>query len=281
MTRGMRTGTDVSLPGGRTLRVYDTGGEGGPAIFWHHGTPNTGAPPEPLFDAAARHGVRWVSYDRPGYGGSSPEPGRAMASAAGCTAAVADALGIGRFAVLGHSSGGPHALACAALLPDRVLAVASVSGLAPFGADGLNWFGGMAAAGEASLRAALAGREAKERYEASAEFDPETFTPADHAALSGPWSWFGEIVASAVATDRGGMVDDELANVAPWGFDPAGITAPVLVLHGEDDRVVPVSHAAWVAGRCPSAELRTHPGEGHISVLRHGAAALDWLAGRA
>src|SRR5215207_11510220 len=172
---------DLDRGDGRTLHAYDTGadGDGRLAVFWHHGTPNIGAPPAPLFPAAARLGLRWVSYDRPGYGGSTPCPGRDVASAAADTSAVADFLGIDRFAVMGHSGGGPHALACGALLPDRVVAVVSVSPSAPFRAEGLDWFAGMAASGMASLRAAVDGREAKLRYETSgAAYDPE-FTPAD------------------------------------------------------------------------------------------------------
>jgi pimeloyl-ACP methyl ester carboxylesterase len=113
------TETDLTLGDGRTLHTYDTGADdaaGRLALFWHHGTPNIGAPPEPLFPAADRLGIRWVSYDRPGYGGSTPYPERNVASAAVDASAVADALGIERFAVMGHSGGGPHALACGALL---------------------------------------------------------------------------------------------------------------------------------------------------------------------
>ncbi|MEU3063867.1 alpha/beta hydrolase [Streptomyces subrutilus] len=272
--------TDLELGDGRVLHVYDTGHgprEDGPAVFWHHGTPNTGAPPAPLLPAARRLGVRWVSYDRPGYGGSTPRPGRDIASAAGDAAAVADALHIDRFAVVGHSGGGPHALACAALLPDRVLGAVGVAGLAPFGADGLDWYAGMTPGGAASLRAAAEGRAAKELHEAEAEFDPEMFTPADHAALDGEWSWFGEVVGPAVAAGPGPLIDDDLAYVAPWGFDPALIAAPVLVLHGGADRVVPAAHGVWLADRCPAGELWLRPDEGHISVLGDAAAALEWL----
>ncbi|MFE2758021.1 alpha/beta fold hydrolase [Actinosynnema sp. NPDC059335] len=262
--------------GGRTLRAYDTGAGEFP-VFWHHGTPNVGAPPAPLFDTAARLGIRWLSYDRPGYGGSTPDPGRDVASAAACVTAVADALGVERFGVFGHSGGGPHALACAALLPHRVLGVVSGAGLAPFDAPDLDWFGGMAASGVASLRAAAAGRAAKERFEASGvEYDPE-FTPADLDALAGDWAWFGDVVGPAVAAGPGGLIDDDLAYVNPWGFDPADVTAPVLLLHGGRDRVVPASHAGWLARRSPSAELRLSEEDGHISVLRAAPSALDWL----
>jgi len=274
------TDLDLELSDGRSLHVYDTGGDGGAdrlAVFWHHGTPNIGAPPEPLFPAAARLGIRWVSYDRPGYGGSAPRPGRDVASAASYVSSVADALGIDHFAVMGHSGGGPHALACGALLPERVLSVVSVAGLAPFGAEGLDWFAGMAASGVASLRAASEGRAAKERYEAAGtEYDPE-FTAADQAALSDEWSWLAAVVRPAVEAGPGGLIDDDLAFVTPWGFDPARIIAPLLLLHGSRDRVVPSSHSEWLSRRCPSAELQLSPDDGHISILKSATAAMDWL----
>jgi pimeloyl-ACP methyl ester carboxylesterase len=274
------TETDLALGDGRTLHVYDTGTGGGDAaltVFWHHGTPNTGAPPEPLFAAAAQRGIRWVSHDRPGYGGSTPQPGRDIASAAADVASIADALGIDRFAVMGHSGGGPHSLACAIVLPGRVKAAVCMSGLAPFGAEGLDWFGGMTPSGAAELRAAAAGRAALEAHFASAEFDPEMFTAADHAALSGAWSWIETVVAQALESDQGGMVDDDLAYVAPWGCDPGQVSTPILFVHGAQDRVVPSSHSQWLAGHCRSAELWLRPDEGHVSILGTSVMALDWL----
>jgi pimeloyl-ACP methyl ester carboxylesterase len=277
----MVTQTDLELGDGRTLHAYDTGSgnvAGRLAVFWHHGTPNIGAPPEPLFSAADRLGIRWVSYDRPGYGGSTPRPDRNVASAAAHASAVADALGIERFAVMGHSGGGSHALACGALLPERVLGVVSVAGLAPFGAEGLDWFAGMSDSGVESLRAAAEGRAAKERYESEAEYDPEMFTAADHAALSGTWSWVLDVVGPAVEGGPGGLIDDDLAYVAPWGFDPTDNVAPALFVHGGRDRVVPSAHSEWLARRCPSAKLWLYPEDGHISVLNHVAAAMVWLS---
>jgi pimeloyl-ACP methyl ester carboxylesterase len=270
--------TDVTLPDGRILHVHDTGQPARLTVVWHHGTPNIGTPPAPLVRAAGD--VRWVSYDRPGYGTSTPVPGRDVAHAAGCTAAVADALGIEEFAVVGHSGGGAHALACGALLPERVLAVVSVSAMAPFDAAGLDWFGGMAPASEASLRAATEGRAAKEEYEAAAEFDPGVFTDADLAALKGSQSWLNDVVGPALAAGPGGLIDDDLAYVTPWGCDPALITAPLLLVHGERDRIIPASHGAWLAAHCPTAEFRLHPGDGHLSVLDHAAGALEWLTHR-
>ncbi len=278
----MITETDIKLGDGRVLHVYDTGGgERDLTVFWHHGTPNIGSPPAPLFPASERLGIRWVSYDRPSYGGSTPRPGRDVGLAAEYVQAVADALGIGRFAVLGHSGGGPHALACGALLPDRVLAVVSGAGLAPFGAKGLDWFAGMAAGGEAALRAAVQGRAAKAAYEAAPGDGDIGFIPADFAALKGDWSWFGPIVSAATSAGPDGLIDDDLAYVAPWGFDPALITAPVLLIHGERDGMVPCSHSKWLAGHCPTAQLLLYPDDGHISVLGHAESALEWLAERA
>jgi len=274
------TETDLELPGGRTLHVYDTGGDGDEdrlTVFWHHGTPNLGPPPEPLFPAADRLGIRWVSYDRPGYGGSTPRPGRDLASAATDVAGIADALGIGRFAVMGHSGGSNHALASGTLLPARVLGAVCMSGLAPLHAEGLDWFAGMAAAGAAELGAATRGRAALVDHLSTTDFDPEQFTPADHAALAGTWSWLGGVAERALTGGLGGMVDDDLAYVAPWGFDPAEVRVPVLVVHGGQDRVVPSSHGRWLAGRIPSAELWRRPEDGHVSVLGSAEAALGWL----
>jgi pimeloyl-ACP methyl ester carboxylesterase len=272
--------TDLELSDGRTLHMYDAPPDGADArlaVFWHHGTPNIGAPPEPLLPASAERGIRWVSYDRPGYGGSTPHPGRDVASAASDVSAIADALGVEQFAVMGHSGGAPHALACAALLPERVLGAVCVSGLAPLDAEGLNWFAGMAASGAAELRAATKGREALADYLASAEFDPELFTPADQAALAGEWSWLASVVGEALKGGMDGMVDDDLAYVAPWGFDPGLMDPPVLIVHGGKDRVVPSSHGEWLASHARSAQLWLRPDDGHVSVLSSAVAALDWL----
>lgn len=278
----MVTETDVQLADGRALHVYDAGPvDAALAVFWHHGTPNTGAPPEPLFPAAAERGIRWISCDRPGYGGSAPQPGRSVAAVASDIAAAADVLGIETFAVMGSSGGGPHALACGALMPERVLAIVSASGLAPAAADGLDWFAGMYPGGEAELRAAVTGRSALASCLESGEFDPEMFTSADLAALAGPWSWLAAIAGQALQAGLGGMIDDDLAFVAPWGFDPAEMTRPVLILHGGQDRIVPMSHALWLADHCPTAELWLRPSDGHVSVLNSADGALDWLCEQA
>jgi pimeloyl-ACP methyl ester carboxylesterase len=198
-------------------------------------------------------------------------------------AAISDALGIGRFAVLGHSGGGPHALACAALLPERVIAAVSVSAPAPFDAEGLDWFAGWSPGIAAENRAATGGRAALEEHWAQAE--PEEmdafFTEADMAALGGNWSWLAGVSGQAMEQGNEGYLEDILASVQPWGFGLEAIHAPVLVMHGASDKMVPSGHGSWLAGRCPTAELRIIPDAGHITVLDSASEALAWLAAHA
>jgi pimeloyl-ACP methyl ester carboxylesterase len=135
----------------------------------------------------------------------------------------------------------------------------------------------MTAFGAAELRAAAGGRAALEDHLASTGFDPEQFTPADHAALAGPWSWLAAVAGQAVDGGPGGMVDDDLSYVAPWGFEPGQVSPPVLFLHGGQDRMVPSSHAKWLARHTRAAELWLRPDDGHISVLNSGETAMGWL----
>lgn len=268
---------DVRLDDGRTVHVFDSS----PAdvvqpftVVWHHGSPQTGALLAPLLEATGRRGIRLVSYGRPGYGGSTPRPGRDVASAAADVAQVADALGIERFAVMGASGGGPHALACGALLADRVTGVACLASIAPYSPDA-DWFAGMASDG--GLRSALEGRDARAAYAATEEFHPDSFTGADWAALAGTWASLGEDAGRAGAAGTDGLVDDDVAFVSPWGFDLARGVAPVLLVQGGADRVVPLAHAHRLMGACPRPELWLRPADGHISVLDACPVALDWL----
>lgn len=268
---------DVWLTDGRLVRVYDTGGQDASdalTVLWHHGSPQTGAPLEPLLSAAAARGIRLLSYGRPSYGGSSPHPGRNVASAAADVAQIVDALGVARFSVMGASGGGPHALACAALLPDRVMGVVCLASLAPF-TETFDWYAGMVSDG--GLRAAAAGREARERYAASDEFDESSFTPADWAALKGAWVSLGADAGQADAAGPDGLIDDDLAFVAPWGFEVTQIDTPVLLVQGGQDRVVPTTHADWLTRNCQSSELWLRPRDGHISILSASPVAMDWL----
>jgi len=270
------TQRDVRLDDGRTLRAYDAGAgaDDAFAIVWHHGSPQTGAPLDPLLAAAADRGIRLLSYARPSYGGSTERPGRDVASAAADVAAIADAFGVRRFAVMGASGGGPHALACAALLGDRVTGAVAIAGIAPY-TEQFDWFGGMRAPG--GLRAARDGRAARARFAETEEFDPESFTAADWAALSGTWQSLGSDAMAAGEAGPDGLIDDDVAFASPWGFEVAQAAAPVLVVQGGEDRVVPPAHADWIARHVPRPELWLRPRDGHVSILGAVPVAMDWL----
>ncbi|HEX5331340.1 MAG TPA: alpha/beta hydrolase [Cellulomonas sp.] len=273
----MVTERELHLSDGRTLRAYDSAADAAPdalTIVWHHGSPQTGAPLPPLLSATAARGIRLVSYGRPSYGGSSPFPGRDVASAASDVAQIVDALGIARFATMGASGGGPHALACAARLPDRVTGVVCLAGIAPF-TPAFDWFAGMASDG--GLRAAAAGRDARARYAESDEFDPDSFIAADFAALEGDWAPLGADSVRAGEAGPDGLIDDDVAFASPWGFDLAAVAAPVLVVQGGLDRVVPPAPADWLARHLRRSELWYRPDDGHVSILRECPAAMDWL----
>jgi pimeloyl-ACP methyl ester carboxylesterase len=268
---------DVRLSDGRIARVHDTGPRDEPdalALLWNHGTPQTGALLEPLVSASEARGIRLLSYGRPSYGGSSPHPGRNVASAAADVAQILDALGIARIAVMGASGGGTHALACAALLTDRVTAVVSLASLAPF-SESFDWYAGMFS--DAALRAAAEGRDARERYAATEVFDENIFIPADWTALEGVWAPLGTDSVQAGADGPDGAIDDDVAYVMPWGFDLAEIEVPALIVHGGLDRVVPPSHGDWLMRHCETSEFWFRPRDGHISVLGAIPVAMDWL----
>jgi pimeloyl-ACP methyl ester carboxylesterase len=272
---------DVRAADGRVLKVHDGSprDHSGPVILWHHGSPQTGALLDPLLVAAEARGVRLLSYGRPSYGGSSSNRGRDVASAAADVAAISYSLGLERFAVMGASGGGPHALACAALLPGRISAVACIATLAPRSAEGFDWFAGMAADG-ISLRTAIEGRAAREAFAELEEFDPTSFNDRDYAALDGGWASLGADVSLASKDGPEGIVDDDLAYVNAWGFDVAAIDVPALFVHGGDDRVVPASHSQWLVHQVPNAELWLRPRDGHVAALDACPLAMDWLLSR-
>ncbi|MDX6723811.1 MAG: hypothetical protein QOD73_2215, partial [Solirubrobacteraceae bacterium] len=243
-------------------------------VVWHHGTPGTGALLAPLVAAAADRELRLVSYDRPGYGGSTAVANRDVASAADDVAALADALGLDRFAVMGASGGGPHALACAAGLDARVTGVVCLASPAPYDGEPA-WFEGMAA--PQALRAATQGRAARAALDPEDAFDDACFIPADWDALSGPWQ---ELAADAGAAGRASPaaeVDDDVAYAAPWGFALAAVRAPVLLIHGGADGMIPAHHAQRLLRELPRGELWLRPREGHVSVLSACPVAFEWL----
>ncbi len=268
---------DLDLPDGRRLVAYAGDGPSDPALtlLWHHGSPHTGRLLQPVVDLAAERGIRVVSYARPSYGGSTPRPGRTVADAAADVAAILDALGIDRVVTMGASGGGPHALACAALLPERVTAAVTLAGVAPHSTE-FDWFDGMAAPG--ALRSALdGGRAGRAKFAETDEFDPRQFVDADWAVLAGRWAAVGEDAQAAEANGPDGLIDDDVAFTTPWGFDLGSIEQPVLVVQGEADRVIPSSHGWWLSANLADATLWLRPGDGHVSVLDAVPDALDWL----
>jgi pimeloyl-ACP methyl ester carboxylesterase len=271
---------EVGTADGRTLTVRETGDLQGVPVFSLHGTPGSSLPYEPHDRVAEQEGIRLIRYDRPGYGGSSRRQGRDAAAWAEDVAAIADALGADRFCVWGISGGGPHALAAAALLPDRVAAAAALASVAPFDAEGLDFLAGMGERNAADWTICL---ESDERHLEVLERDrsdmlnttPEEFLvafesllcPVDLVVASSVLA--GHIIASTragVGERLDGWFDDDLVGCLPWGFDVASISVPVLVWSGEQDQFVPVAHGRWLAEHIPGAEGRFTPEDGHLTI---------------
>lgn len=283
----------LETPDGRVLAVMEGGDPAGPAVVVHHGTPMSRLLYGPnLADAEAR-GLRLIGYDRPGYGDSTPQPGRTVADAATDVATIADALGIDRFATWGISGGGPHALACAALLPERVVAAASLAGAAPYEAEGLDFVDGMGEGNVKEFGLILEGREKLEPFlcaernallaagqEGLAEGMRTLLTPVDAAAFTGETAEFlfeSLRVGSAERID--GWLDDDLAFVKPWGCSVEQISVPVLLWQGAEDRFVPLAHGEWLASRIPTCQAHLSPEDGHITLLvRRVGEVHEWLA---
>ena len=282
----------ISLADGRELEVVEVGDKNNPVIVLHNGTPNAPVLVSAQIEAALAKGLRLVTYGRPGYGKSSRHHGRDVASAAIDTAELADILGIGKFATIGISGGGPHALACAALLGNRVIGVACVSGIAPYDGNELDFLKGMgqddidlygaALEGEAVLRTYL-----ETQVPPPGTINPEDFVkqlksilcPADVACLDGV---FGIEVAKSIieGMQHGfeGWLDDNLAFTKSWGFDLSDIIAPVQVWQGTNDQMVPHTHGKWLFENIPDAETHLLNNEGHLSTFyKHITDVYDFL----
>ena len=277
---------DVPLPDGRTLEVLLGGDPDGVPLLWHGGSPSAAVHFARFDEAVAAAGMRLVTLSRPGYGASTPRPlpadrAPSYADDVPDTLALLAHLGLDRVLCAGWSGGGPRALACAALLPHRVVAAASIAGVAPSGMPDLDWSAGMAPENRAEYAAAAAGAEAYEAYLAEDFAGILEAGPADVVASLGALltevdravvddevaQWLTEVFHHAAAQGVRGVRDDGLAAVAPWGFDLADITVPVSVWQGGEDAMVPPTHGAWLAAHVPGARAHLLDGEGHLTLV--------------
>jgi pimeloyl-ACP methyl ester carboxylesterase len=272
---------EMTTPDGRVVRYCVYGPADGPPLIFHQGTPGSRRRSPKGVEAIERAGVRLLAPDRPGYGGSTRQPGRTVADVVADVELLADAQGWDEFAVVGASGGGPHALACAALLPARVTRAAAVVSPAPYDADGLDWLDRMSPGNVEEFALAVRGEEAfrplvrrigadalaaMERGEPPVTSDYE-LSESDLAQLRARLAEDDpERLDRARATWVGGIdgwIDDGIAMTRPWGFDPAAITVPVSVWYGPEDVLVPPAHSEWLLGRIPGAERRLLDG-GHM-----------------
>jgi pimeloyl-ACP methyl ester carboxylesterase len=282
---------DLPSPDGRQLHIYECGDPHGELVVYHHGTPGSGRPDQGWAEDAAARGIRLVGYDRPGYGGSTRHAGRSVADAATDVATIADALGATRLRTWGASGGGPHALACAALLSDRIIAAATVGSPAPFRAAGLDWLAGMGDDNVAEFAAAVAGEPELRPFLTTARDDlmavgPDGLTSAmrsllpdvDLAALDPPFaSYVYNGFARGLRHGIDGWLDDDLAFIRAWGFEPVSIHVAVLVVQGAHDLMVPFDHGRWLAANVPACTARLSDTDGHLSLIRAIDHVHAWL----
>lgn len=279
MADNLRT---LTAADGRTLGVAQWGDPAGAPILSLHGTPGSRLYRPPDEDALRRAGINLITYDRPGYGASDRAAGRRIVDCVSDVSAIVDALGIARFAVTGRSGGGPHALAVAARLPDRVALAECVVGAAPFDAPGLAWTEGMDAENVTEFGWALEGPEVLRRELTRVAADDLARMAADPAKVfSDDWQLaeadrqvLANVDVSRVAVEMmrealrpgvWGWVDDDLAFLSPWGFEVAEIRVPVTVRYGKQDVMVPATHGAWLADNVPGATVDVDDEAGHLA----------------
>ncbi|MBA3688547.1 MAG: alpha/beta hydrolase [Chloroflexi bacterium] len=272
---------ELSLPDGRSLDVFLDGPPTGTPLVYHMGTPSAGGPTfPPVVDALAERGLRYVSFSRPGYGSSTRRPDRSVADVVDDTAAVLDAIEAERCHVIGWSGGGPHALACAARLPERVISVATIGSIAPYPAEGLDWTAGMGAENIEEFAAALAGPDELIAFKERAAPVFRAVTPdqvadafgdliddVDRGSLTGAFSvWMADVMHEALRIGYWGWFDDDMAFTKPWGFSLDEIRVPVFLWQGGHDRMVPFAHGEWLAAHLPQARARLFPEHGHLTL---------------
>ena len=268
----------LSLSDGRDLEIEVSGPADGVPLLWHHGTPGCAFQPATKSSVAAEHGLRLVTYSRAGARTSTRNPGRSVADVAADMREILDHLGAERCIVGGQSGGGPHALATAALLPDRVAACIVVCGVRPYGPGFLDGMGednhiefGLALEGEEALtpylleeRVALLTADADTVVAGMASLLPEPDREVIHQV--GP-----ELLANLAggAESIYGWLDDDLAMTRHWGFELEDVAVPTFFWQGSEDLMVPQSHMPWQAERVPGSVMHLQQGEGHLSLQVH------------
>lgn len=271
----------ISTPDGRSLDLWLAGPEDGEPLIFHSGTPGAGLPFNWHVRTLADRGLRYVSASRPGYGDSSRREGRTVASVVDDTRAVLDHIGAERAWVLGWSGGGPHALACAALLPERVRGTATIASVAPYGAEGLDYLTGMGAENIEEFGAALAGPDQlipfKERARPQymnisagevADGFGDLIDDVDRGSVTGELaSYLAALFHEALRTSYWGWFDDDMAFVRDWGFDLGSIGGPVHLWQGAHDRMVPFAHGQWLGAHIPGARSHLFEQEGHLTLV--------------
>jgi pimeloyl-ACP methyl ester carboxylesterase len=287
----MTTRRQIAGPRG-SLEVEITGPDGGETLIFHMGTPSAASMYSPLVALGAQRGLRHVLYLRPGYGESERCEGRTVADCAADVAAVADALGVERFYTAGRSGGGPHALATAALLPERVIAAATIAGCAPRDAEGLDWLAGMAQENLDELAAAEAGEKellgfiepfrmkliSADAADLHAEFG-DLLSDVDRSVMTGEFADYeAESMRASLRNGVWGWFDDDIELISDWGFDLSNISCPVTIWQGAQDRMVPLAHGEWLAAHIHGARANLLADHGHLSLaLDHYGELLDDL----
>lgn len=276
----------ITLRDGRTLAVAQCGTPDGRPILYLHGTPGSRLNRYPFDEDLIRLGVRLITYDRPGYGQSTRHPGRTVADAAADVLAITLHLGLSAVPVFGHSGGGPHAIACAALLGHVITRAASVAGIAPFDARDRRRFDGLPELTIREFTVACDGRQALEDYltpkareirDSLNDYMPNP-PEVDREFLADPRvsTTMAAATRRAVQQAAAGWVDDDLAFL-DWGFDPADVSVPCAIWHGALDPLVPANHATWLAARISGAELHLEHEFGHSSMQRKHPEIIQWL----
>lgn len=283
----------LDLADGRRLAFLERGDPAGRPVLFLHGSPGSRLTGHPVPGQLVEARIRLLSYDRPGYGESDRRPGRTVVDAVADVTALLDHLGLDRVGVIGGSGGGPHALALAALAPERCTLVHCFVGVAPRDGEGLDFFAGMDAENVRRFTLAAQGLDAAEEqlgadYEAILERgrtqDPERLLgamqlpPADLELLRRHGRAMVEAVLEGGRNGTGGFVDDFVAIAAPWGFDPRAVQAPLIVSYGAHDVNVPAGHGAWLAENVPTKDVRVSAGGGHLATPEEGLARLVELA---